>query len=131
LLTVIDTSVWIEFFRDANTPRVLQLEQSIRSGEAILGDLIFCEVLQGIRSDHDFKRVRNRLDAFPVVSIVGAEIAVQSAVNYRRLRRKGVRVRQIIDCLIATFCITHDLALLHNDRDFDPFEYELNLKVIH
>lgn len=26
-----------------------------------------------------------------------------------------------IDCLIATWCIEHDIALLHSDRDFEAF----------
>lgn len=131
MLTVIDTTVWIEFFHGSHTSRVSRLEETISHGEAVLGDLVLCEVLQGIRTDRDFNNVRMHFNAFPVYSMVRRDIAVQSAINYRRLRHKGITVRKTIDCLIATFCIANGLGLLHNDRDFDPFEHELNLKVIH
>ena len=60
----------------------------------------------------------------------GVDIAIKSAENYRFLRRKGITVRKTIDCLIATFVIEHDFWLLHSDRDFEPFEQYLGLKVV-
>ncbi len=130
MTTLIDTTVWIDFFRGVDTPQVALLEAVVREGQAALGDLILCEVLQGIREEGDFKRVRRQFGPFPVLSMVGPEIAVQSAINFRRLRAKGITVRKTIDCLIATFCIEKDVELLHHDRDFDPFEGELGLRVL-
>jgi predicted nucleic acid-binding protein len=40
-------------------------------------------------------------------------------------------VRKTIDCLIATFCLQAGHQLLHRDRDFDPFEKHLGLRVVH
>lgn len=40
-----------------------------------------------------------------------------------------ISVRKTIDIVIATFCISNNL-LLHNDRDFEPMEKHLNLKVV-
>ena len=57
--------------------------------------------------------------------------AVMAAQNYRRLRRLGATVRKSSDAAIATFCIAERHALLHNDRDFDPFEKHLGLRVLH
>lgn len=127
--TIIDTSVWIDFFRGAASQQVHLLEQVVRQGGAALGDLILCEILQGLETEQDFKKVQRHFKAFPVFSMVGPELAIKSALNYRRLRRKGITVRKTIDCLIATFCIENDFALLHNDRDFEPFERELGLSV--
>ena len=56
-------------------------------------------------------------------------LAILAAANYRHLRQKGITVRTTIDYLIATFCIESGFALLHNDRDFDPFEKHLGLRV--
>lgn len=61
----------------------------------------------------------------------GVELAISSAGNYRLLRTKGTTVRKMIDCLIATFCIENGHLLLHRDRDFEPFEQYLGLRVIH
>ncbi len=97
----------------------------------MLGDLILSEVLQGIEDEREFTLVHDQLMAFPVLSMGGPVLAVASARNYRRLRRQGFTVRKTIDCLIATFCIENGLVLLHNDRDFDPFERALGLRVLH
>ncbi len=129
--TLLDTSVWIDFFRGTTTPQVTLLEQVVRQGRAVLGDLILCEVLQGIVDEREFTLVHHYLIAFPVLLMGGQDLAVASARNYRLLRRQGFTVRKTIDCLIATFCIEHGLALLHNDRDFDPFERSLGLQVLH
>ena len=127
--TIIDTSVWIDFFRGAPTREVELLGGVVRQGHAAVGDLILCEILQGLKQDQDFRTVQRHFKAFPIFSMVGAEIAVKSAQNYRRLRSKSITVRKTIDCLIATFCIENDFVLLHNDRDFEPFERELGLTV--
>jgi predicted metallo-beta-lactamase superfamily hydrolase len=50
--------------------------------------------------------------------------------NYRKLRRAGVTVRKTIDVMIATFCIVNRHRLLHTDRDFDPIEKHLSLRVL-
>ncbi len=61
--------------------------------------------------------------------MVGREIAVISAGNYRKLRKQGITVRKTVDVLIATFCICNDHTLLHNDRDFDAMADLLGLNV--
>jgi hypothetical protein len=62
--------------------------------------------------------------------MVGYDIALESATNYRLLRKKGITVRKTIDVIIGTFCIHYQLSLLHNDRDFDPMVKLLGLKII-
>ena len=61
--------------------------------------------------------------------LIGKEIAIQAAINYRYLRKKGITIRKTIDVIIATFCIEHNLPLIHNDQDFDPMEQYLGLIV--
>jgi predicted nucleic acid-binding protein len=75
--------------------------------------------------------VKRTLDAFEHVDLVGYALAVRASEHYRSLRDRGVTVRKTIDTLIATFCIENDMALLHADRDFDPFVQHLGLKVAH
>lgn len=127
---IIDTTVWIDFFRDSKTEQTALLEAVIRRGEAALGDVILTEVLQGIDSDKEFRSLRRHFSNFRVYPMIGRWNAIQTAANYRKLRAKGIAVRKIVDCWIATFCIERGFPLLHNDRDFDPFEQHLKLKVL-
>jgi predicted nucleic acid-binding protein len=127
---IIDTTVWIDFFRNAKTSETEMLEAVVRRGDAALGDLILSEVLQGINIDREFRSLKRHFSQFPIYAMVGRQNAVQSAVNCRKLRGKGITVRKTVDCWIATFCIDRGFPLLHADRDFDPFEQHLRLKVL-
>ena len=127
---IIDTTVWIDFFRDSKTEQTDLLELVIRRGDAALGDVILGEILQGIDSEKEFRSLKRHFSNFRIYPMIGRSNAIQSAVNYRKLRARGITVRKIVDCWIATFCIERGFSLLHNDRDFDPFEQHLKLKVL-
>src|SRR5882724_852064 len=124
---IIDTTVWIDFFRNTATEQTELLELVVRRGDAALGDLIVGEILQGVETDKEFRLLKRQLANFPAYSMVGRENAVRSAMNYRKLRAKGFTVRKTVDCWIATFCIEQRFPLLHSDRDFDPFQKHLGL----
>ena len=130
MAVVIDTTVWIDFFRNRQTPQTDALKQVVRRGDAVLGDLIVSEILQGVKSDKDFRSLARHLSRFGILPMVGRDYAIKSASNYRLLRSKGVTIRKTVDCWIATFCIERHFYLLHNDRDFDPFEKYLGLRVL-
>lgn len=127
-MIVADSSVWIDFFNGLGTPQTDRLENQIRRGPVLMGDLILTEVLQGFRREADFNKARRLLAPFPVIEVAGPAIALQSARNFRHLRSLGVTVRKTIDCLIATRCITDGHALLFSDRDFIPFVDHLGLE---
>lgn len=126
-MILVDSSVWIDYFRGTARPQTDHLDQLLSSELLLIGDLILTEVLQGFASERDFNQARSLLAALPVVSLVGGEVALQAARNYRQLRAQGVTVRKTIDTLIATSCIEHGYALLYSDRDFDPFVEHLGL----
>ena len=96
----------------------------------MIGDLILTEVLQGFRSDSDYESARDALDTLIFTPMVGRDIALASAGNYRALRSKGFTIRKTIDVLIGTFCLENNHQLLHSDRDFDIMEKHLNLMTV-
>ncbi len=128
-MILVDSSVWIDYFRSADTPQVALLDSYLGSSRLAVGDLIAAEVLQGVHDAREFKLVKKTLDAFVHIDLVGYELAVKAAENYRSLRNHGVTVRKTIDTLIATCCIENGLTLLHADHDFEPFAQHLGLKV--
>ncbi len=105
------------------------LDQLIDRVPILVGDLVLCELLQGLRSDREAKLVEGALRRFDFVSLVTPDLAIRAATNYRFLRGKGVTIRKTIDLLIATFCIENSHTLLHADRDFDPLQIHLGLQV--
>ena len=127
-MIVVDSSVWIDFFRGTVTPETERLDALLGRELLLVGDLILAEVLQGFSSERDFNQARKLLTALDVVTLGGPEVAIQAARNFRTLRARGVTIRKTIDTLIATRCIESDLALLFSDRDFEPFVAHLGLR---
>jgi hypothetical protein len=126
-MILVDSSVWIDYFRGLATPQTDLLDSLLGSEPVATGDLILTEVLQGFGSDRDFDLARKLLISLTVIDLGGKDIANQAARNFRAMRAVGVTVRKTIDTVIATRCIESGLALLYSDRDFDPFVQHLGL----
>jgi predicted nucleic acid-binding protein len=127
---LVDSSVWIDYFRGAITPQTEKLDSLLESEPLAIGDLILTEVLQGFVKERDFNQAAKILTSLTVVDLGGRDIAIQAARNFRVLRSLGVTVRKTIDTVIATRCIESGHELLHSDRDFDPFAKHLGLRVV-
>ena len=130
-MTIVDSTVWIDYFRGRETAQTDWLDAHAATEPIGLTDLILCEVLQGVRDERLLPKLQKDLSAFLLFDAGGANVALAAAANYRALRRRGRTVRGTIDCLIATFCLLNVHALLHDDRDYDAFEQELGLAVVH
>ena len=126
-MIVVDTSVWIDFLNGRDALHVRRLRAALGAEEIAVGDLMLCEVLQGLDSERDARQVEALLHGFQIVPMVGDAIAVAAAHNYRTLRRLGITIRKTIDLLIGTWCIENRAALLHNDSDFRPMAKHLGL----
>jgi predicted nucleic acid-binding protein len=126
-MIVVDSSVWIDFFNGKITKQTNLLDSLLGREPIVIGDLVLTEVLQGFREDKDYRRAKELLDYLLFRPMVGRELAVRAAENYRRLRKKGITVAKTIDVIIATFCIESNLPLLHCDRDFEPMVRHLGL----
>ena len=122
-----DTSVWIDYLNGARNQHTDALDAGIITSTLVMGDLIFLEILQGIRSDNQYHLTKQALSALDNFEMFGQGMAEKCAENYRALRKKGITIRKTPDVIIATFCIEQKLPLLFIDRDFPPFVEHLGL----
>ena len=127
-MILVDSSVWIDYFRGTTTPQAEKLDALLGNELIATGDLILAEVLQGFVSDRDFNQAKKLMTSLVIVDLAGQNIAIQAAKNFRVLRSLGITVRKTIDTVIATRCIESGLPLLYSDRDFDPFVEHLGLR---
>jgi len=127
-LILVDSSVWVDYFRGVDTAEADKLDTFLGIELIITGDLILTEVLHGFISEREFHQGRKLLASLPMITLVGEEIAVQAARNFRKLRALGITIRKTIDTLIATGCIENKISLVYSDRDFDPFVQHLGLR---
>jgi predicted nucleic acid-binding protein len=124
---VVDSSVWIDHLRQVVTDPVTRLRSLMNRTELLVGDLILCEVLRGVRSEAVAREIESMMRAFEIVPLCDRDLAIKAAANYRYLRARGVTIRNTVDLIIGTFCIERGHALLHSDRDFEPMERFLGL----
>ena len=129
-MVVVDTSVWIDYFNGVVSQQTDRLDELLGEQLVVVGDLILAELLQGFETEADAMRALALLEPLEFVEMVGRDVAVESAANYRRLRRRGVTVRKSIDMLIGTYCLIHNHELLHNDRDFEVLARHLGLRIV-
>jgi predicted nucleic acid-binding protein len=127
-MVIVDTSAWIEFFRNSASPVVHQVDTCLEKNLVGIGDLIFCEIVQGIKLKQERDRVSSLLLSLPRYDMVGFRIAKKAASNYRLLQSKGLTIRKTIDVIIGTFCAENGFTLIHNDRDFDAMASAINLR---
>jgi predicted nucleic acid-binding protein len=127
---VVDSSVWIDFFNNADHPAVDMLDQMLDHGEVriVVPDLVLFEVLRGFREEQNHRQAKRMLEGLHIEDTGGVALALVAAQHYRNLRASGFTVRSGIDVLIAAFCIENDYALLHRDRDFHAFEQYRGLR---
>ena len=129
-MILVDSSVWIAFFRNQPTAQAEWLDKNLGIEGLAVGDLILAEVLRGFKDERGFNEARRMLGRLEQVSLCGEALAIEAAQNFRKLRSRGLTLRGTIDLIIATRCLSDGLRLLHSDHDFDAFETHLGLQVV-
>lgn len=127
-MILVDSSVWIDYFRGDPTPESDRLDKLLGVEPLATGDLVLTEVLQGFDDEREFNQAKGLLTSLAIVELGGRDVAIEAARNFRVLRSRGVTVRKTIDTVIATRCIKDGFALLYSDKDFDPFVEHLGLR---
>jgi predicted nucleic acid-binding protein len=131
---LVDSSVWIDYFRGTLNRPVGKLVAWLKGGDATVdlgvADLVVFEVMRGFVSPREQKRARDLLLALDVVEIGGLDNALLAAEHYSALRAQGYTVRSPIDVLLASYCIANGHMLLHRDADFDVMAALRELRVV-
>jgi len=129
-MILVDSSVWIDYFNGTSNPQTTILDSLLGVEPIAIGDVILTEILQGFRNDTDFKTAKGVLLNLTIFEMLGQKNAIVAAENYRTLRKKGITVRKTIDCMISTFCIENNHALLFSDKGYQPFVEHLGLRTV-
>jgi len=127
-MILIDTSGWIEYLNDTRHEVIRDIDYALDNELVCLGDLIYCEILQGIKYKKELRKVKNVFSTLQKEQVGGFEICEKASENYKYLRSRGITVRKTIDIIIGTYCIENGYEIIHNDIDFDHMEEHLGLK---
>ena len=128
-MILVDTSVWVDYFNGTVNKQTEILDQLLSEQTILLGDIILTEILQGFDRDKEFRLAKEALNPLDCVHLGGKSLAIKAAANFRFLQSKGVTIRKTVDMFIGSWCIEHDVELLHNDKDFDRVATQLPLQI--
>jgi len=126
-MILVDSGVWIDYFNGIDNKQTSTLNDTLGIRPVAVGDLILTEVLQGFREDKDYKIAKSLFDELTVFDLLGKDMVIKSADNFRALRKRGITIRKTVDIIIASFCIERKIPLLFSDKDFKPFIKHLGL----
>jgi predicted nucleic acid-binding protein len=130
-MVLVDTSAIIDYLRENDNEAALAfqyiLDNNIPFG---INSLIYQEVLQGVKTEKDFVKLKKYLETQIFYSLKDEKESYASAAKiYFQCRKKGITIGSTIDCLIAQTAIENNLFLLHNDSDFDRISKVAELKM--
>lgn len=128
-VVLVDTSVWINFFKGKETAASLFLKNNLANIIIATCPVIIQEVLQGIIHEKEFRKVRSYFNSLTKLPGDVYELANDSAILYREIRKKGFTVRKPNDCLIAAYAVKNNVRLLHDDKDFNFIAIGSNLSI--
>ena len=116
-MILVDSSAWIEFLRDTDSPACREVDRLLSKSTAIT-DPVLMEVLAGARHDEHARQLRGLLGRATLLRCETADFST-AALLHRVCRSGGETVRSLFDCLIAAVALRHDVPVLTADADFD------------
>lgn len=129
-MIIVNSCVWIDYFNGRDTSQTDKLDELLEIELIGIGDIILTEVLSGFRADKDYRTAKEVFTSLTIFDMLGTKIAIESADNFRTLRKQGITIRKTNDVIIATFCLENNHSLLFSDKDFIPFVKYLGLDTV-
>jgi len=114
---VIDTSVWIEYFK-GNKKYVDLIQNLLEKNEILTIELIFAELLQGARTEKEVEMLKSYFELIPNAEIVNLYILAGEFSQREKLISKGIG---LIDACIISATIFSDSQLWTLDKKIQKF----------
>jgi len=125
---LVDAPVWLDYFAGVHTKETDLLDRLLGRSALAVADLSLAEVLYAMREERHRRAAEAALRKFWQVDLGGFDLAVKSAIHYNSLVARGIDVHGV-DCLLATYCLEHGMALLTDPATAEPFVRHLGLRV--
>ena len=130
-MLVVDTSAWIDFLNGYPSREAEYLATCLSDDvPIILPGVVLTEILAGLRTEAEARRIASLLDAFDAAPEPAADDYRAAASIFRTCRQSGKAVGSVVDCLIAQTCLCNGYSLLSKDRDFRRIAARTRLQLV-
>jgi predicted nucleic acid-binding protein len=125
---LVDSTVWIDFLRNVRNRQTAVLERLINERHDLcLCGFVLTEVLQGIRDEKQYLATKRQFEDLIYLDDDKSTYELAATI-YRELRKRGITVRNSIDCLIASIVVQHGVRFLERDRDYHQIDQHYPLQ---
>jgi len=125
---LVDSTIWVDFLNARQTRQTQKFKESVKNGDQICYcGFVLMEVWQGVRDGKELFAVKQQFQNLIYLEDDRSTFEFGATI-YRELRRKGITIRNSVDCLISAVVIQHGVNFLENDRDYKFIDrhYPLN-----
>lgn len=124
-----DSSAWIAYDRATGSAAHHRVRELLDLGELAVTDPVMAEVWMGARSDRQELELRGLLGACHALPFDVAADFDGAVQIYRRCRQVGVTPRGLVDCMIASVALRHEVAILAEDADLTRVAEVMGLRL--
>lgn len=128
---IVDTSVWIDVFRNTDSTAGRWVADGIAAGSTlVVPEVVVMELLVGTTDDEVASVRRRFLQRFVIEPLAPLRDSEDAAAIHRRYRRAGNTVRSLTDCQVAAMALRLNVEVVHRDRDYDVIATHCCLRTV-
>lgn len=126
---LVDTSVWLEFFRVQDSPYAEALDRLLEDEQVCTTALIKAEIIPGARTPRQFRELKDYFDALPLAREPASLWEEIIDVQFR-LKRMGINGINIPDLIIAVVANANGKVVFTKDSDFRLIQRGLPIELL-
>jgi len=126
---LVDTCIWVDFFKDSDTDLSYRLENLISEDRVILSDVVRSELLVGARDKKEMEELSSVLGGLKIAEIDSKTFIKAGALGFS-MRRAGYTL-PLTDLIITAQAIHQESQIWTYDKHFSTLESELEIDLIY
>lgn len=125
---LIDTSVWIEYFRSKSSSVAQKVDRILEEDEVYVPKIIIAELMQGSKSIKELSIIEDFLDAFHIIDQKEDSWIKAGSLSYK-LKKKGKNIN-LFDCYIAVIAQEYGCTIFSLNRHFKEMQSLIDVSMI-
>jgi predicted nucleic acid-binding protein len=125
---LIDTSVWIEYFRSKSSSVAQKVDRILEQDEVCVPKIVIAELMQGSKSKKELSVIEDFFDAFHIIDQKEDSWIRAGSLSYRlKKREKSIN---LFDCYIAVIAQEYGCTIFSLNRHFKEIQTLIDIPVI-
>ena len=125
---LIDTSVWIAYFKDPDSRFSDKVDELLTSAHVYVPKIVIAELMQGAKSEKEIAVIEDFFEAFTVIDHTENTWEQAGRLSFS-MKRKGITIH-LIDCYLAITAQENNCKLFSLDEHFKSIKKFTPLEII-